>query len=105
MAERKLEVPEKKKATKKTPTEKKVEKKIDKPVAEAVAEEKKPVKHMIYAKCRVNMRAKPTKESNIVLVINQDEAFEDLGAVGNKWTKISYKGEIGFVMTEYTYKK
>ena len=63
-------------------------------------EEASQVPVMMYTTERVNFREEPSRESDVITVLNKREAVEVIGSVG-EWSEILCNGENGYIASEY----
>ena len=53
------------------------------------------------ASSTVNVRAEMSTESARIAVAYQGDAITQIESYENGWSKVDYKGQTGYVMTEY----
>ena len=55
----------------------------------------------VYATTQVNVRKKPTTESESVAMLNEGDKVERISKESNGWSKVIYKGEIRYIYSQY----
>lgn len=68
---------------------------------ETTAAKVKSVNKTLYVTEPVNMRLGPSKDYDVVVVMDTDSAVECTELVGDEWYKVSYNGYEGYCMAEY----